>query len=114
WGGAEHAPTAFRAFLAGFGVFSLSAFACGIWRVRAAAYHGNPLIKAVVDGAPDAVVVTANDGRVLYANPAYLDLIGASGGQEIRPVERAFMGDADASEAIYRLLRAAREGRQPQ
>jgi len=27
-------------------------------------------------------------------------------------VERAFIGDADASEAIYRLLRAAREGRQ--
>jgi len=108
---AEQYTIAFLAVLASIGVFSLFAFACGILRVRAAAYRDNPLIEAVVDGAPEAVVVTANDGRVLYANQAYLDLTEADG-KETRPVERAFMGDADASEAIYRLLRAAREGRQ--
>jgi two-component system, cell cycle sensor histidine kinase and response regulator CckA len=108
---AEQYTIAFLAVLASIGVFSLFAFACGILRVGAAAYRDNPLIKAVVDGAPEAVVVTANDGRVLYANQAYLDLTEADG-KETRPVERAFMGDADASEAIYRLLRAAREGRQ--
>ncbi len=32
----------------------------------------------------------------------------------MRPVERAFIGDADASEAIYRLLKAAREGKRLQ
>ena len=109
---AEQYTIAFLAILASIGVFSLFAFACGILRVRAPAYRGSPVIKAVIDGAPEAVVVTANDGRVVYANPAYLDLIEASDGNETRPVERAFMGDADASEAIYRLLRAAREGRQ--
>jgi two-component system cell cycle sensor histidine kinase/response regulator CckA len=103
---------ALLAVLASIGVFSLFAFACGILRVRAAAYPSNPLIKAVVDGAAEAIVVTDQDGRVLYANPAYLDLIEAADAKEIRPVERAFIGDADASEAIYRLLRAAREGRQ--
>ena len=108
---AEQYTIAFLAVLASIGVFSLFAFACGILRLRAA-YRGNPLIKAVVDGAPDAVVVTANDGHVVYANPAYLDLIEAADGKELQPVERAFIGDADASEAIYRLLRAAREGRQ--
>src|SRR6516165_3186084 len=81
FGGSNAYTIAFLAVLAGIGVFSLFAFACGILRLRAAAYHGNPLVKAVIDGAPDAVVVTANDGRVLYANPAYLDLIEASGGQ---------------------------------
>jgi two-component system cell cycle sensor histidine kinase/response regulator CckA len=111
-GNAEQYTIAFLAVLASIGVFSLFAFACGILRLRAAAYRGNPLVKAVVDGAPEAVVVTANDGRVVYANPAYLDLTEASDGKDTRPVERAFMGDADASEAIYRLLRAAREGRQ--
>ena len=109
---AEQYTIAFLAVFASIGVFSLFAFACGILRVRATAYRGNPLIKAVVDGAPEAVVVTANDGRVVYTNSAYLDLIEASDDKEARPVERAFMGDADASEAIYRLLRAAREGRQ--
>jgi len=101
----------FLTVLASVGVFSLFAFACGILRVRASD-RGNPLIKAVVDGAPEAVVVTANDGPVVYGNPAYLGLIEASDAKELRPVERAFIGDADASEAIYRLLRAAREGRQ--
>jgi two-component system cell cycle sensor histidine kinase/response regulator CckA len=110
-GNAEQYTIVFLAVLASIGVFSLFAFACGILRVRAAAYRGNPLIKAVVDGAPEAVVVTAFDGSVVYANPAYLDLIQASDDKDTRPVERAFMGDADASEAIYRLLRAAREGR---
>ena len=32
----------------------------------------------------------------------------------MRPVERVFIGDADASEAIYRLLKAAREGKRAQ
>src|SRR5215472_16147381 len=45
---AEQYTIAFLAVLASIGVFSLFAFACGILRVRAAAYHGNPLIKAVV------------------------------------------------------------------
>jgi two-component system, cell cycle sensor histidine kinase and response regulator CckA len=109
---AEQYMIAFLAVLASIGVFSLFAFACGILRLRAAAYRANPPIKAVLDGAAEAVVVTDKDGRVLYANPAYLDLIEAADAKEIRPVERAFIGDADASEAIYRLLRAAREGRQ--
>jgi two-component system, cell cycle sensor histidine kinase and response regulator CckA len=108
---AEQYTIAFLAVLASIGVFSLFAFACGILRVRASD-RGNPLIKAVVDGAPEAIVVTANDGHVIYGNAAYLDLLEASDGKELQPVERAFIGDADASEAIYRLLRAAREGRQ--
>jgi two-component system cell cycle sensor histidine kinase/response regulator CckA len=109
-GNAEPYILAFLAALATIGVFSLFAFACGLLRVSAAD-SGNPLIKALVDGASDAIVVTDRDGRVVYANAAYLDLTGAAGAHDMRPVERAFIGDADASEAIYRLLKAAREGR---
>ncbi len=75
---------------------------------------GNPLIKAVVDDAFDGIVVTDSDGRVIYANAAYLDLIDAADANDMRPVERVFIGDADASEAIYRLLKAAREGKRLQ
>ena len=32
----------------------------------------------------------------------------------MRPVERVFIGDPDVSEAVYRLLKAAREGRRLQ
>src|SRR6185503_16412767 len=103
----------FLAVLATVGVFSLFALASGILRLPAAG-PVNPLIKTVVDEAFDGILVTDADGRVIYANPAYLDLIDATEPSEMRPVERVFIGDADASEAIYRLLKAAREGKRLQ
>ena len=102
----------FLAVLATVGVFSLFALASGILRLPAAG-PANPLIKTVVDEAFDGILVTDADGRVIYANAAYLDLIDADA-NEMRPVERVFIGDADASEAIYRLLKAAREGKRLQ
>ena len=33
---------------------------------------------------------------------------------DVRPVERVFIGDPGVSEAVYRLLKAAREGRRLQ
>jgi two-component system cell cycle sensor histidine kinase/response regulator CckA len=110
---AEPYILAFLAVLATVGVFSLFALACGILRLSATAAV-SPLIKSVVDRAFDGVVVTDADGRVVYANAAYLDLIEASDLNDMRPVERVFIGDADASEAIYRLLKAAREGKRSQ
>ena len=103
----------FLAVLATIGVFGLFALASGILRLSSA-QSGNPLIKAVLDGAFDGIVVTDGDGRVIYANAAYLDLIGAADARDARPVERVFIGDPDASEAIYRLLKAAREGKRLQ
>ena len=107
---AEQYITACLAVLATIGVFSLFGVASGILRVPASG-AGSPLIKSVVDGAAEGIVVTEGDGRVVYANTAYLDLIDAAEPNDMRPVERAFIGDADASEAVYRLLKAAREGR---
>jgi two-component system cell cycle sensor histidine kinase/response regulator CckA len=103
----------FLAVLATIGVFGLFALASGILRLSWS-QAGNPLIKAVLDGAFDGIVVTDGDGRVIYANAAYLDLIGAADARDARPVERVFIADPDASEAIYRLLKAAREGRRLQ
>src|SRR5471030_1895617 len=74
----------------------------------------NPLLKAVVDSAFDGIVVTDQSGRVFYANATYPDLIGASDSNDVRPIERVFIGDPDVSESIYRLLKAAREGRRLQ
>ena len=103
----------FLALLATVGVFSLFALAAGILRLSAAE-AANPLIKSVIDEAVDGILVTDGDGRVVYANAAYLDLIDATNVNDMRPVERVFIGDADASEAIYRMLKAAREGKRLQ
>ncbi len=112
-GNAEPYVLAFLALLAMVGVFLLFALAAGILRVGGKDV-ANPLIKAVVDGAHEAILVSDTRGRVIYANAAYLDLIGATAAGEVRPVERVFIGDPGVSEAVYRLLRAAREGRRLQ
>ncbi len=100
----------FLAVLAVAGVFSLFALASGILRLSSREAV-SPLLKAVLDDAFDGVLVTDHDGRVVYANAAYLDLIDAVGPSDVRPIERVFIGDADAAEATYRLLKAAHEGK---
>jgi two-component system cell cycle sensor histidine kinase/response regulator CckA len=95
------------------GVFALFAAAAGILRL-AGKEPGNPIINAVVDGTADGIAVTDAAGRVIYANAAYLDLIEAADAHDLRPVERVFIGDPDLSEAVYRLSKAAREGRRLQ
>src|SRR6188768_3880218 len=98
------------AILGTVGVFALFALAAGIMKFGGKD-QGNPLLKAVVDGAFDGLLVTDQGGRVIYANATYLDLTGASDMRDVRPIERVFIGDPDVSESIYRLLKAAREGR---
>jgi two-component system cell cycle sensor histidine kinase/response regulator CckA len=99
--------------LAVVGVFSLFAGAAGILRIPGKE-AGNALAKVVADGSPDGIVVTDPGGRVLYANPAYLAIVGAADPTDVRPVERVFIGEPDVSEAVYRLAKAAREGRRLQ
>ena len=114
--GHDYAETYMMALLAGLGtigVFALFAMASGIMRLTAKE-HANPLLKAVVDNGFDGILVTDQGGRVFYANATYLDLIGSADSNDVRPIEQVFIGDPDVSEAIYRLLKAAREGRRLQ
>ena len=101
------------AALAMAGVFSLFAMATGILRISARE-SSNPLIQAIADEAVDGLLVTDQGGRVVYANAAYLALVDASGPEDVRPVERVFIGDPDVSEAVYRLVKAGKENRRLQ
>ncbi len=101
------------AVLAMFGVFVLFALAAGMLTVpRGDA--ASPLIKSLVDSGANAILVTDPAGRVMYANAAYMRLVEATGAHDVRPVERVFVGDPGVSEAVFRLLKAAREGRRLQ
>ncbi|HTQ83201.1 MAG TPA: response regulator [Pseudolabrys sp.] len=101
------------AVLGTIGVFALFAAASGIMALSGRD-RGSPLLKTVLDNGFDGIVVTDQSGRVYYANATYLDLIDATDDNEVRPIERVFIGDPDVSEALYRLLKAAREGRRQQ
>jgi two-component system cell cycle sensor histidine kinase/response regulator CckA len=112
-GSAQPYILALLSILAVVGVFSLFAGAAGILRLPGKE-AGHATGKAALDGAPDGVVVTDPGGRVVYANAAYLALTRAADAEDVRPVERVFIGDPEVSEAIYRLTKAAREGRRLQ
>jgi two-component system cell cycle sensor histidine kinase/response regulator CckA len=114
--GREHAGTYIAVLLAVLGtagVFALFAMAAGILRFSGRD-SGHPLLKTLVDNSVDGVLVTDHAGRVFYANANYLDLTGAADENDVRPIERVFIGDPDVSESIYRLLKAGREGRRLQ
>jgi two-component system cell cycle sensor histidine kinase/response regulator CckA len=101
------------ALLAMVGLFTLFAFAAGIVRF-ADRTNDDPVMRSVTDHAFDGIAVTDVRGHVVYANVAYLALTGAANVQEARPVERVFIGNPDVSEAVFRLLKASREGKRQQ
>jgi len=106
---AEPYIIAVLATLAVIGVFAMFAGAAGILEVSGRAGR-NDLTKAVIDSSGEGISIVDASGRVLYANRAYLELTGAEGPDDVRPVERLFTSDPEVSEAIYRLAQAAREG----
>ena len=101
------------ALLAMVGLFNLFAFAAGIIRF-ADRIADDPIMRPIADHAFDGLAVTDSRGHVVYSNAAYLALTGAATPQDARPVERVFIGDPDVSEAVFRLLKAAREGKRQQ
>jgi len=101
------------AVLAMVGLFNLFAFAAGIIRF-ADRNADNFIVSHIADHAYDGLAVTDLRGHVVYSNAAYLTLTGAASPQDVRPVERVFIGNPDVSEAVFRLLKAAREGKRQQ
>src|SRR6201996_6425624 len=100
------------AVLAMVGLFNLFALAAGM--IRFARSADDPVTARIADHAFDGLAVTDTRGHVVYSNAAYLTLTGAAGPQDVRPVERVFIGNPDVSEAVFRLLKAAREGKRQQ
>src|SRR3954470_22165678 len=101
------------ALLATVGLFNLFAFAAGIilFTDRPA---DDPVMGRIADHAHDGLAVTDSRGHVVYSNAAYRALTGAATPQDARPVERVFIGNPDVSEAVFRLLKATREGKRQQ
>src|SRR6195256_2797983 len=101
------------ALLAMVGLFNLFAYAAGIIRFTDRTTD-DPVKGHIADQAYDGLAVTDPRGHVVYSNAAYLALTGAATALDVRPVERVFIGNPDVSEAVFRLLKAAREGKRQQ
>src|SRR5487761_1964951 len=101
------------ALLAMVGLFNLFAYAAGIIRFTDRSTD-DPVVRRIADLACDGLAGTDPLGHVVYCNAAYLTLTGAATPHDVRPVERVFIGNPDVSEAVFRLLKAAREGKRQQ
>ncbi|MBN9430964.1 MAG: response regulator [Bosea sp.] len=99
--------------LAVVGVFTLFAAAIGLLRFGSAAPRDD-LARAFIGSMAEGILVTDREGRILYANGAYADLIGADDEADVRIIERVFSGDQAASEAVYRLTQSVRHNRSAQ
>ncbi|MGH6736866.1 MAG: cell cycle histidine kinase CckA [Methyloceanibacter sp.] len=107
---AEPFVLAILAGLAVVGVFCLFAGAVGIL------YFGqrharNDLTKAFVDNLPQGALIADGTGRVLYANRSYRELLGLEPDAAVPPPDRAFGANPHLAEPIFRLARAAQQGR---
>ena len=107
---AEPYILALLAFLAMVGVFSLFAHGAGILRL-AGKDTGHPMLKAVVDRRPTASSSPIRAAGWSTPTRPISNWSMPRMSDDVRPVERVFIGDPDVSEAVYRLLKAAREGR---
>jgi len=100
----------FLGLLSVIGVFSMFALAAGLFRF-AGAKEQRTLAAAIVDSLPYGALVSERDGRIVYANARYADISGDVGDGLPVGVPRLFANQPEASEAMYRLTRAARDGR---
>jgi two-component system cell cycle sensor histidine kinase/response regulator CckA len=107
---AEPFVLAILAALAVVGVFCLFAGAVGILHFGGR-HAKNDVTKAFVDNLPQGALIADSAGRVLYANEAYRDLLGLEPRASVPAPDRAFAGNPHLAEAIFRLSRAAQQGR---
>lgn len=100
----------FLGLLAVVGVFCLFAIAAGLFRFSASE-DTQTLSRAVVDSLPFGALVTDREGKISYVNAHYGEFAGGVTDGVPVSVPRLFAGEPEAAEAIYRLARAARDGR---
>jgi two-component system cell cycle sensor histidine kinase/response regulator CckA len=108
-GSAEPFLLGLLGILAVIGVVTLFASAIGLMRLSGRGQDEN-VSRSFVDAFPEGVLLTEADGRIVYANRAYATLTGAHSDRDLHSVDRAFSGNADATEAIYRIAQAVRDG----
>ncbi len=97
------------AVLAMLGLFLLFGIAAGHVRIGARMPAGD-ILKAAADAVEEPQMVARADGSVLYWNPAFETMFGRCDAGPRGALETAVSGDPEASQALFRLMRAAERG----
>ena len=97
------------AVLAMLGLFLLFGIAAGHVRIGARLPAGD-VLKAATDNLDEPHLVAKSDGTVLYFNPAVEAMFGRAQTGPLAAFEAAVSGDPEASQSLFRLMRAAERG----
>jgi two-component system cell cycle sensor histidine kinase/response regulator CckA len=97
------------ASLAMLGTFLVFGLAAGHVRIGERV-RDDDLIKALANGLEDGVLVTRQDGTLVYANKSFRNLVGHTAAGELRSLDDVLSGEHLASAALFRLTRAAHRG----
>lgn len=102
----------FLGILATIGIFCIFAYLIGILRFSAVSAESG-IAGFIVDNSDIGILVTNRDThQIIFTSPAFLTMTGQNDSSgDLFGFERLFSKTPYASEAVYRLLQAAREGR---
>jgi len=91
------------------GVFYLFGAATGL--IQFSQRHGGQdLAHAFMDTQPEGTVISDARGQIVYANRAYAGMTGVASAEGIRSLDNILTTEPAASDAIYRLTNAVRDG----
>lgn len=94
---------------ASIGIFFIFAMVVGIIQLTSAK-KADEFSKDLIGSMDTSIVVSDADGRVIYANEAYAELLGVKSREEIASVEAVFSKLPEANEIIYKMANAAKKG----
>ncbi len=67
--------------------------------------------RSLVDDMDSGLMVTDQQGRIVYSNEAYAKMIGARTIDDVVSIETVFSRQPEASEIVYRMANSAKDGK---
>ncbi|PQA72832.1 cell cycle histidine kinase CckA [Brucella oryzae] len=91
------------------GVFYLFGAATGL--IQFSQKNGEQdLAHSFMDSQPEGTVISDARGQIVYANQAYAVMTGVANAEGVRSLDNVLTAESAASDAIYRLTNAVRDG----
>jgi two-component system cell cycle sensor histidine kinase/response regulator CckA len=97
------------AILATLGLFFVLAYLSGYVRFGGRMPVAD-IVTAATDGLDTGVLIATAEGAPVYANAAFETIVGRSDPQRLGTLQEVFMGEPQASAALFRLTRGAERG----
>jgi len=105
----EPVIVAVLAIFASVGMFFLLAMLMGLAQLKSRD-HSSELARAFVNELDSGLLITDQEGRIVYANRAYGDLLGAHEASRLKSIENLLSNRPEAADIIYRMANRARTG----